>query len=477
MSEFDLCVIGGGSGGLVAAAGGATLGAKVALVENNKLGGECLWTGCVPSKALLRSAEVAQTMRDASRFGVPAASPKPKLADVMQRVAQVIKAIEPHDSPERFRGLGVEVILGAGHFTDPQTFEVHGRRVTAKKFVLATGSRAAVPPIAGIDEVPVLTNETLFDLREEVARLIVLGAGPIGCEMAQAFCRLGSEVDVIEMGARILDKDDPDVAEVVFERLRMDGVRFHLGQKVARAQGGKGSVRLTLQGKNGQEKVIAATHLLIAAGRKPNLDGLELSRARVKVEDGRLVVDEHFRTSNKNIYACGDVAGGYQFTHMAEYQAGIVLRNALFHLPAKAAAHAVPWCTFTDPELARVGLSESEARRQNVPHKIFRFEFADIDRAQAEGETAGFAKVITDPKGNLLGAVIVGRHAGELIHEYVLAVTKRMKISDLAGAIHIYPTLAQINRRAADMQLKAQLTPFRKKLLRWIFGLRGGRDH
>ncbi|MGH8728157.1 MAG: dihydrolipoyl dehydrogenase family protein [Burkholderiales bacterium] len=471
MSEFDLCVIGGGSGGLVVAAGGAALGAKVALIEKNKLGGECLWTGCVPSKALLSSAEAAQTMREAQRFGVSPAIPQVKLADVMQRIDRVIHAIEPHDSPERFRGLGVDVIFGAGHFADANTFAVSGRKLTAKKFVLATGSHAAVPPIPGIENVPVLTNETVFDLREEVGHLIVLGAGPIGCEMAQAFRRLGSEVDVVEMSSRILDKDDPDLAEVVFERLRMEGIRFHLSAKVARAEGKKGDVCLSLEG--GKQNAVAGTHLLIAAGRKPNLDGLDLERAQVKVEKDRLVVDEHLRTSNKDIYACGDVAGSYQFTHIAEYQAGIVLRNVLFHLPAKPSGHAVPWCTFTDPELAQVGLSETEVKKQNRAHKVYRFQFADIDRAQAEGETAGFAKVVTDPKGTLLGAAIVGRHAGELIHEYVLAVTKKMKISDLSGVIHIYPTLAQINRRAADVALKAKLTPFRKKLLRMIFGLRG----
>lgn len=480
MSEFDLCVIGGGSGGLVVAAGGATLGAKVALVENNKLGGECLWTGCVPSKALLHSAEIAQAMREAARFGIPAASPKVALAEVMQRVASVIKAIEPHDSPERFRGLGVDVIFGDGHFIDPATFEVNGRTITARKFVLATGSHAAVPPISGIKSIPYLTNETVFDLREDVPHLIVLGGGPIGCEMAQAFCRLGCEVDVVEMSSHILDKDDADMAEVVFQRLRMDGVRFHLGQKVERAESVNEGARLALKDDSGKQNVVAGTHLLIAAGRKPNLDGLQLEAAKVNMENGRLVVDEHLRTSNKNVYACGDVAGSYQFTHIAEYQAGIVLRNALFHLPAKPSQHAVPWCTFTDPELARVGLSETEAKKRNIAHRIYRFDFKDIDRAQAEGETGGFVKVITGNSGKLLGAAIVGRHAGELIHEYVLAVTKKMKIADLTGAIHIYPTLAQINRRAADMALKARLTPFKKKLLSTIFGLRGPRtsgDH
>jgi pyruvate/2-oxoglutarate dehydrogenase complex dihydrolipoamide dehydrogenase (E3) component len=473
MSEFDLCVIGGGSGGLVVAAGGAALGAKVALVENNKLGGECLWTGCVPSKALLHSAEIAHAMRDAARFGIPAAAPQVKLGEVMERVREVIRTIEPHDSPERFRGLGVDVILGSGKFADAHTFEVQARKVSAKNFVLATGSRAAAPPIAGIDSIRSLTNETVFDLREDVPHLIVLGGGPIGCELAQAFRRLGSEVDVIEMSSRILDKDDSDLGEVVFQRLRTEGVRFHLNHKVERAEPWQEGVKLSVKDDSGKKNEIIGTHFLIAAGRKPNLDGLGLDAAQVEVEKGTLVIDEHLRTSNKNIYACGDVAGSYQFTHIAEYQAGIVLRNALFHLPAKPSYRAVPWCTFTDPELARVGLSESETEEQNIAHCVYRFDYKDIDRAVAEGEMAGFVKVVTDRKGNLLGAGIAGRHAGELIHEYVLAVTKKMNISDLSGAIHIYPTLAQINRRAADMALKAKLTPFKAMLLRRVFGLRG----
>jgi pyruvate/2-oxoglutarate dehydrogenase complex dihydrolipoamide dehydrogenase (E3) component len=415
-------------------------------------------------------------MRTAARFGIPAACPTVNLPQVMRRVREVIGAIEPHDSPERFRGLGIDVIFGSGAFTDPRTFEVHGRKITAKKFVLATGSRAAIPPIPGIDAVSYLTNDTLFDLREDVPRLAILGAGPIGCEMAQAFCRLGSSVDVLELGSRILEKEDVDVSEVVAVRLRDEGVRFHLQQRIERAENADGGIRLNGTSEDGSKNVISATHLLIAAGRKPNVDGLNLESAQVKVDKGRIVVDDRLRTSNKNIYACGDVAGSYQFTHVAEYQAGIVLRNALFRLPAKPAYRAVPWCTFTDPELARVGLSETEAQRKNIEHRVYRFDYGQVDRAQAAGEIAGFAKIVADRKGSILGAAIVGRHAGELIHELVLAVSKEMNVSDLSGAIHIYPTLAQINRRAADMALKAKLTPFRKKILRKVFGLRGSAE-
>jgi pyruvate/2-oxoglutarate dehydrogenase complex dihydrolipoamide dehydrogenase (E3) component len=471
--EFDLCVIGGGSGGLVAAAGGATLGARVALIERRALGGDCLYYGCVPSKTLLHSAKVAHTIREAECFGIRSARSVADIPDVMSRVSEVIKSIEPHDSPERFRSLGVEVIFGSRKFLDPESFSVDGRKVTAKKFVLATGSRPAIPPIVGLDQVTYLTNETVFELKEPVPSLLVLGAGPIGVEMAQAFCRLGSRVHVIEASSRILDKDDPDLGDVVYRRLTQEGIEFHLGQTVERMERTEQQIRALVKGGNGREKWLEASHLLIATGRAANVEALGLEAAGVKVEKKKLVLDSRLRTSNKNIYACGDVAGSYQFTHMAEYQAGIVLRNALFHLPVKADSRAVPWCTFTDPELARVGLSQTEVEKQKIPHRIYTFSFEDIDRAHCTSETAGFVKVVTRPGGKLLGAAIVGPHAGELIHEYALALTKKMKISDLSSVIHIYPTLSQINRRVADERMKQKLTPMVKKLIGWIFGLRG----
>lgn len=471
--EYDLCVIGGGSGGLVVAAGGATLGAKVALIEKRALGGDCLYHGCVPSKTLLHSARVAHTMREAQRFGIPSASPRVNVGEVMARVAEVIKAIEPHDSPERFRGLGVEVLFGAGSFLDAGTFSVNGRKITAKHFVLATGSSPAIPPIEGLDRISCLTNETVFELNEPVPALLVLGAGPIGVEMAQAFCRLGTQVHVVEASSRILDKDDPDLAKIVQDSLTREGVKFHLGEKVERAEQAGDCIRMLMKDENGREKVLEGSHLLIATGRAANVDALGLEAAGVKTDKRKLVLDSRLRTTNKRIYACGDVAGPYQFTHMAEYQAGVVLRNALFHLPVKARPRAVPWCTFTDPELARVGLSESEARDQAIAHRVYTFAFEDIDRARTSNETAGFAKVVTSPGGEILGAAIAGAHAGELIHEYALALNNKMKISELSAVIHIYPTLAQINRRVADERMKRKLTPAAKRAIRWIFGLRG----
>jgi pyruvate/2-oxoglutarate dehydrogenase complex dihydrolipoamide dehydrogenase (E3) component len=471
--EFDLCIIGGGSGGLVAAAGGATLGAKVALVEKHALGGDCLHYGCVPSKALLHSAKVAHTMRTANAAGIEAYSPAISIGTVMQRVASVIRTIEPNDSPQRFRGMGVDVIFGTGMFTDPCTFSVNDRALTAKNFVLATGSRPAIPPIEGLDTIPYLTNETVFSLNEDVPSLIVLGAGPIGLEMAQAFARLGSTVFVVQRGQQPLPKEDADITAAVVQQLRQEGVHFYTGHTPVRVEGAAGNLHLHLKTSDGTEKTLHATHLLVATGRRSNVENLGLEAAGVQLDKGRLLLDKRLRTTNKHIYACGDITDSYQFTHMAEHQAGVVLRNTLFHLPAKVAERGIPWCTFTDPEVARVGLSETEAKDRGVAHKVYSFPFKDMDRAITDADTAGFAKIITDLKGKLLGATLVGPHAGELIHEYVLALSKNMKAADLSNVIHIYPTLAQINRRVADVRRKQGLTPGTLKWIKRIFRLRG----
>lgn len=471
-TDFDLCVIGGGAGGLVVAAGGAALGAKVALVEKHRLGGDCLWYGCVPSKTLIRSARLAHQMRHADRWALAPSAPRVDLARVMERVDSVIRGIEPNDSPERFRGLGVDVIFGSGRFVAPDAFAVAGRRLTARHFVIATGSRPAVPPIPGLDAVPFLTNETLFDLREDVPHLVVIGAGPIGCEMAQAFRRLGSAVSVVDAGAGILPREDRDLAAVVDRALRDEGVLLRHGVAVTGVEGRAGDVRLTLRGGDGGVDTLAGSHLLVAAGRTPNLDGLGLEAAGVAVDGGRIVQTD-LATTNPRILVLGDAAGSHQFTHVAEHHAGIVLRRTLFRLGWAKPSTAVPWCTYTDPELARVGLSEHDAKQRGIAHRVYRFPFEDIDRARAEGETAGFAKLVTDPKGRLLGAGIVGPHAGELIAEAVLAVTQGLKVAALSSAIHTYPTLAQVTRRAADQRLKEGLTPASKAWIRRIFRLRG----
>lgn len=473
--EFDIVVIGGGAGGLVVAAGGAALGAKVAVVEKHRLGGDCLWHGCVPSKTLIKSARIAWQMRHADRWALAPAYPQPDLAKVMERVARVIASIEPNDSPERFRGLGVDVVFGAGRFVSPEAFEVDGRRLTAKSFVIATGSRPAIPRLPGVDTIPYLTNETVFELREPVPSLLVIGAGPIGCEMAQAFRRLGSEVTLVDLATQILPREDTDTAEVVAKALANEGVRFKLGTSVLGFEGRKGDIRLTVRMADGTPTSVIGTHLLIATGRIANIDELGLEAARVDVRQGRIVVEDELRTTNRNIYVIGDAAGGQQFTHLAEHHAGIVLRQTLFRMQWAKPSPVVPWCTYCDPELARVGLSETEARKNGVDHRVYRFPFDDIDRARAEGETEGFAKIVTDPKGKLLGATIVGPHAGELIAEYVLALSKGMRAKDLTAAIHAYPTLAQVNRRVSDQRMKAGLTPKSKLWIQRIFGLQGAR--
>ena len=318
------------------------------------------------------------------------------------------------------------MIFGAGRFTGPDAFEVGGRTLTARSFVIATGSRPAVPPIPGLADVPYLTNETVFDLREPVPSLIVVGGGPIGCELAQAFRRLGSEVALVDVAPGILPREDADLAGVVRDAMAADGVRFHLEASIVRVAGTAGALALTLRGKDGAERTLHGSHLLLAAGRRINTEGLGLDAAGVATDQGRIVVDDRLRTTNPRVYVVGDVAGGAQFTHLAEHHAGIVLRHAIFRLWWAKPSPILPWCTFTDPELARVGLSEADARARGVDHRVYRFPFEEIDRAQAEGETAGFAKILTDPKGRLLGAAIVGAHAGELIAEYGLALAKGM---------------------------------------------------
>lgn len=471
--EFDIVVIGGGSGGLVVAAGGSALGAKVALVERHRLGGDCLWYGCVPSKALIKSARIAYEMRNAQRWALSPADPAPEVARVMERVRGVIAEIEPNDSPERFRGLGVDVIFGEGRFTAPDVFEVGTRRLTGKTFVIATGSRPAVPPVPGLDTVPYLTNETVFDLREQVPSLIVVGSGPIGSELAQSFRRLGSEVTVVDMASGTLPREDPDLAAVVHAQLAAEGIRFRFEATLAGVSGRAGDIAVTVKGKDGTEETLRGTHLLVAAGRKLNVDNLGLDAAGVAMERGRIVVDDRLRTSQSHIYVIGDAAGGYQFTHLAEHHAGIVLRHAIFCLKWTKPTSVLPWCTYTDPELARVGLSETEAVQHGVAHRVYRFPFADIDRAHAEGETTGFAKLITDPGGRILGAAIVGPHAGELIAEFGLALAQGLSAKDISNAIHTYPTLASISRRVADQQRKEGLTPTAKTWIKRIFRLQG----
>lgn len=460
--EFDLVIIGGGSGGLVVASAGAQLKAKVALVEKHRLGGDCLWYGCVPSKSLLHAGRVAHEVRTGGRFGVYAGEPEIKFAEALGHVRGVIETIEPNDSPERFEGLGVEVIFGDGQFTDRKTFVVNGRELKARSFVISTGSRPAAPPIPGLSEAGFITNEQVFSLERQPASLAVLGGGPIGCELGQALSRLGTEVTLIAR-SDLMSKEEPEAAAVVEQQLLAEGIRVLKQTRVARVeQDGELKCLITEDGKE-----IFVEEILLAAGRAPNVGGLNLEAAGVEYDAKTGVkVNDKLQTTNPHIFGCGDVIGGYQFTHVAGYEAVVVLGNALFKslVPgglamSKADYRAIPWATFTEPELARVGLTEAQARaRYGDDIYILKQEFSDVDRAQAEGATEGFAKVIVDGKGNILGAHMVGPHAGELIHEIVLAMKNNLPIGSLtlsAGFIHIYPTLMEINMKAA-LQLSKQ---------------------
>lgn len=424
------------------------MGADVVLIERGLMGGDCLNYGCVPSKSLIAAAHAAHTVRTSGRFGVNGHEPEIDFAQVHDHVHDVIAGIAPHDSVERFQSLGVRVLQGEGRFTGPREVEAAGQRIRARRFVVATGSRAFVPAVPGLDEVPYLTNESIFDLRDRPDHLLVVGGGPIGVELAQAFRRLGSAVSVIQRGT-ILPKDDPDAAYVVRKSLRRDGVALHERAEV-QSVGRDGNGLFVRIVEAGQSRRLHGSHLLIAAGRRPNVERLNLDAAGICLDKRGIVVDARLRSSNKRVFAIGDVTGGLQFTHLAGYHAGIVIRNALFHLPARADHTAVPWVTYTDPELAHVGLTEAEAReRFGDGLRVVRADFSDNDRARAERDTDGFVKVMTGPRGRVVGATIVGPHAGELLHPWILMVRKGMRIGEMASTIAPYPTLAEIGKRAA----------------------------
>ena len=441
----DICVIGAGSGGLSVAAAAAAFGVPVVLIEKGKMGGECLNTGCVPSKSLIAAGKRARAIADAAAFGVSTPAAEIDFAEVHRHVHGVIAAIAPNDSKERFNGLGVRVIEGAARFKDRGTVVVDATEIAARRFVVATGSSPALPPIAGLDRVPFLTNETVFDLTTRPEHLIVIGAGPIGLELAQAFRRLGSAVTVVE-AAEPLAHEDKECAAIVLDALAREGIAIRSQVAVARVEATGAKVKVVL-GDGGA--AIEGSHLLIATGRKANTEGLALDAAGIACDRNGIVVNKGLRTSNRRVYAIGDVAGRGQFTHLANYHAGLVIRNALFRLPVKVNADLVPRVTFTDPELAHVGLTETEARSRRITIRVLRWPYHENDRAQSERETAGHIKVVTDRRGKVLGATIVGAAAGELITTWTLAIDRGLNIRALAGMIVPYPTLAEIGKRAA----------------------------
>jgi pyruvate/2-oxoglutarate dehydrogenase complex dihydrolipoamide dehydrogenase (E3) component len=442
----DLAVIGGGPGGLVIASVAAQQGLKVTLVEkSDRLGGDCLHTGCVPSKTLIRSAQVAHLMRNGPKYGLPAVDPAIDMQRIMDRVDAVVGHLQQHDDPERFRSYGCEVVFGAARFTSPHEITVGDEAIKARRLVIATGSRPLIPPIAGIDAAGFDTNETIFKQRELPQRLTVIGSGPIGVELAQAFARLGSQVTLLEKAGQVYPVADPDVSDCLAGILQEEGITLRTGVDITSARRDGDSRQLLLS----DGATIECDRILVATGRRPDVSGLGLDMAGIEHTPKGITVDQRLRTSQRHILAVGDVCGPWQFTHMAEYQAGIVLANLLFRIPRKVNYRVVPRVTYTDPEIAEVGLNEVAAREQGLGYDVARYPLSDIDRALTDSTGEGFIKILLI-KGRIAGASLVSPHAGELIHELALAMQVKAKARAVTDLVHAYPTYAQIHRRAIN---------------------------
>ena len=474
--DFDIGIIGGGAAGLTVASGAAQLGAKTLLVEKEPaLGGDCLHFGCVPSKTLIHSAHVYHAMKHADRFGLPKADVPPvDFSRIAGRIQDVIGVIQKHDSEARFCELGAKVVFGTAFFKNGHTVDLNGRAVSAKNWVIATGSSAAVPPIPGLDRVDYITNRELFSLNRLPDSMIVLGAGPIGIEMAQAFNRLGTSVTVVDRAAQILGKEDVDMAGAVQSVLEGEGIRFYLGAAVEAVSAAGGNKRVTLKRGDDVSVVLTARTLLVAMGRRANGKDLWLESAGVAHQPTGITVDARLRTSRKHIFAAGDVSGGYQFTHAAGYEGGIVVSNAVFHLPRKVDYTWLPWCTFTDPELASIGMNERGARDAGLDYTVWIEAFGENDRALAEGRTDGRIKLILDKKERPLGVQILGPRAGDLIAEWVAALNGGVKLSTLASAIHPYTTLGEIGKRVTGSVFSPKIfSTTVQKGLKLFFNLKG----
>ncbi len=444
----DICVIGAGSGGLSVAAAAAAFGVPVVLVEKGKMGGDCLNYGCVPSKAMLAAAKHANALRHGENFGIADVEPSVNFRKVHDHIQSVIGAIRPNDSVERFTAMGVHVIQAAGRFKDRKTLVAGDFEIRARRFVVATGSSPFVPPISGLESIEYLTNETIFEQTRKPRHLIIVGGGPIGMEMAQAHQRLGAQVTVIE-ALKAMGKDDPEVAAIVLARLRREGIAIREHSKVTSVErSGKSGVRVYYETGEGPASV-DGSHILIAVGRSANVEGIGLENAGIKFDRRGIKVDSGLRTSNRKVFAVGDVAGGLQFTHVAGYHAGLVIRSILFRLPVRVDTSAIPWVTFTDPELAHVGLIEQEALEKHKQINVLRWPYAENDRAQAERKTDGLIKMVTDRKGRILGVTIAGANAGEMISLWTLALSKSMSVRDVTGFVPPYPTMSEIGKRAA----------------------------
>jgi pyruvate/2-oxoglutarate dehydrogenase complex dihydrolipoamide dehydrogenase (E3) component len=474
--DFDIGILGGGSGGLTVAAGAAQFGAKTLLIEKEKaLGGDCLHYGCVPSKTLIRSAHVYHMMKNARKYGLPGVDIKPvDYRDIAKRIQYVIGTIQKHDSEERFCKLGVKVEFGDSVFTDEHSVKVNGQTYSAKKWVIATGSSPSIPPIEGIDKTPYITNKEIFSLDSLPSSMIVIGAGPIAIEMAQSFCRLGTKVDVVQRSGQILSKEDKNLADIVMNVLSDEGITFHLNTGLVSVRDSGVEKEVVIKKKDGSTENLRAEQILVALGRQANLEGIGLEGISLDFDKKGLKVDNRMRTNHKHIYGAGDVTGAYQFTHAAGYEGGIALTNAILHLPKKADYTYMPWCTYTDPELASIGMNEKRAKDAGIEYSIWTEEFKSNDRSLAEGEEVGYIKMILDGKGKPLGIQILGPQAGELLGEWIAIMNGGVKLSTLASAVHTYPTLAEINKRVVGNYFSGKIFSEKvKKTLKFFFHFKG----
>jgi pyruvate/2-oxoglutarate dehydrogenase complex dihydrolipoamide dehydrogenase (E3) component len=474
--DFDIGVIGGGAAGLTVTAGAAQAGAKTILIEKEKnLGGDCLHYGCVPSKTLIKTAHVYHLMKNSKDYGLPGVNPPPvDFRQVAKRIQSVIDTIQEHDSEERFCNLGARVEFGDPTFVDEHSIQLNGKIISAKNWVLSTGSSPAAPPIEGLAQAPYLTNKEIFSLDQLPKSLIILGGGPIGIEMAQAFCRLGSKVSVVQRSNQILTKEDKDMADMVMEVLHSEGVTFYLNSSILRVHDLGHEREVTIN--NGSNKItkLRGEKILVALGRVANVEGLGLEGLGIEFSSKGIQVDKRLRTKQKHIYAAGDVTGQYQFTHAAGYEGGVVFTNAIFHLPRKVDYTFLPWCTYTDPELASIGMNERLAEAAGVKYSVWTEEFKGNDRSLAEGERVGKIKMILDGKEKPIGVQILGPQAGELLSEWVAVLNGKMKLSTLASAVHPYPTLGEINKRVVGNFFSPKIFSERvRKGLKFFFNLKG----
>ncbi len=474
--DYDMAIIGGGAAGLTVAAGAAQLGARTLLIEKEPaLGGDCLHFGCVPSKTLIKTARVYHHMRQAAAYGLPEVSlPGVDYRHVAARIQEVIARIQVHDSVERFCKLGVQVEFGEPTFIDEHAVSLNGLTISAKHWLIATGSSPARPGVESISKINYITNKDIFSLEELPKSMLVLGAGPIAMEMAQAFCRLGTSVQVIQRSGQILSREDKDMADIIMASMAAEGVTFFLDQAVEDAKERAGNKELTLVGKDGSKRVVSGQFVLLAQGREANTQGLGLEDIGVDCDRHGIKVDERMRTSHNHIYAAGDVNGRFQFTHAAGYEGGIVVANAVFHLPRKADYTWMPWCTYTDPELASIGMNEKAAAGAGIEYEVWTEEFSENDRALTEGAENGRLKMLLDSKKKVLGVQIAGPRAGELIGEWAAILGGGVKLSTLAGIVHPYPTLTEINKRVAGSLLATRIfSPTVQKGLKFFFQLKG----